>query len=120
MSPNLMRLVYACEFLLALVAIFTAWSEIGGQATLDLMSWGWKLGLSFALAASTVLYTAAIISQDSLWTLRSTRWLSAMVIVLLVMGTVTYFYAMQVESGDPQDNAPSAAHHALASFFQNA
>ncbi len=116
-----MRLVYACEFLLALVAIFTAWSEIGGQATLDLMSWGWKLGLSFALAAATVLYTAAILSQDSLWTLRSTRWFSAIVVLILIMGTVTYFYALQVDASDSDESSPpSSAHHALGSTFKTA
>ncbi len=110
-----MRLVYACEFLLALVAIFTSWSEIGGQATLDLMSWGWKFGLSFALAASIVVYSASLIAQDSLWTLRSTRWLSAIVVIVIIMGVVTYFYAMQVESGDSDSNTPSAVHSAFAS-----
>ncbi len=120
MSSKLIRLAYVCEFLLALIAIFTAWSEIGGQATLDLMTWGWKFGLSFGLAAATVLYTAAILSQDSLWTLRSTRWFSAMVVLILIMGTVTYFYAMQVESGDSDESTPSSARHALASPFKTA
>ena len=54
MSPKLLRLVYACEFLVALIAVFTTWSEIGGQATLDLMHWSWKLGLGFALSAAFV------------------------------------------------------------------
>ncbi len=54
MTKKLLRLVYAFEFLIALIAIFTAWSEIGGQAALDLMHWGWKLGLSIALAFAIV------------------------------------------------------------------
>jgi len=104
MTPKLLRLLYAFEFLIALVAIFTAWSEIGGQAALDLMHWGWKLGLSLTLATTIVAYTAAVISEDRLWTLRSARWLSAIAVVMLVLGIVTYYYALQedtTESDEP-------------------
>ena len=108
MSSKLLRLVFACEFLIALVAIFTSWSEVGGQATLDIMHWGWKLGLSLALAAATVAYSAAISADDALWTLRSARWLTAIVIVVLAMGVVTYFYSLQVDSGDSDETTNSA------------
>ena len=113
MNHRLMRLVYACEFLLALVAIFTAWSEIGGQAALDLMHWGWKLGFGAALAGAFVLYTAALVAEESLWNLRSARWMTAIVVLLFAMGAVTYFYALQVDTGDSDDTAPSSAHHAV-------
>lgn len=103
MTPRLLRLVYAFEFLIALVAIFTAWSEIGGQAALDLMHWGWKLGLSVGLALSFVLYTVAIVSEDSLWTVRSARWLALMLVFFLGMGAVTYYYSMQAETGDSDE-----------------
>jgi hypothetical protein len=103
MTQKLLRLIYAFEFLIALVAIFTAWSEIGGQAALDLMHWGWKLGLSIGLAGATVAYTAAVVSEDSLWTLRSTRWLTAIVLLLLGIGVVTYFYVLQEDSGESDE-----------------
>lgn len=118
MSPTLLRLVYVCEFLLALFTIFTAWSEIGGQATLDLMFWAWKLGLSVALAAAFVAWTAALLTEDSLWNLRSARWFTAIVVLLLVMGAVTYFYSLQVDAGDSDESTPSAAHHAASSEFR--
>ncbi len=116
MSPQLIRLVYAFEFLFALVAIFTAWSEIGGQAALDLMHWGWKLGLSLALAVAFVAYTDAIVSSESIWSIRPARWLTAVVILLLTMGAVTYFYALQVDTGDSDETAPSTVRHALTSI----
>ncbi|MGA8026025.1 MAG: hypothetical protein WB992_02695 [Bryobacteraceae bacterium] len=115
MTLKLLRLAYALEFLIALVAIFTAWSEIGGQGALDLMHWGWKLGLSFALAGAIVAYTAAVISQDSMWSLRSARWLTAIVVVTLAIGVVTYYYALQEDTGEPDDTgAISALHSAVA------
>ena len=109
MTPKLLRILYAFEFLIALIAIFTAWSEIGGQAALDLMHWGWKFGLSLALAGSFVAYTAAVASQVSPWTLRSARWLSAMLLVLIAMGVVTYFYVLLDEASEPDDNGTISA-----------
>jgi hypothetical protein len=117
MSPRLLRLVYVCEFLVALLTIFTAWSEIGGQATLDLMFWGWKFTLSFGLAVAFVAWTAALLSEDSLWNLRSARWFSAIIVLLLAMGAVTWFYSLQVDAGVSDESAPQA-HHAASLGFE--
>lgn len=103
MTPKLLRLLYAFEFLLALVAIFTAWSEIGGQNALDLMHWGWKLGLGAGLAGAFVAYTAAVVSEESMWSLRSARWLAAIVIVTVAIGVVTYYYAIQEDTTEPDN-----------------
>lgn len=110
MRPKLLRLVYAFEFLIALIAIFTAWSEIGGQAALDLMHWGWKLGLSSALAGAIVAYTAALVSQEPIWTLRSTRWLTAIIIVAVAMAGVTYYYVKQEDGADSDESGTTSAY----------
>jgi len=104
MNDKLLRLAYAFEFLLAIVAIFTAWSEIGGQGALDLMHWGWKLGFSLVLAWAIVAYTIAICDSGSWWTLRSARWLAAIVVTVVAMGIVTYFYALQVDTGESDES----------------
>ena len=104
MTPKSIRLVYVCEYLLALVAIFTAWSEVGGQTALDVMPWGWKLGLGAALAAAIVAYSAAVASEDSLWTMRSARWLTAICVLLLAIGIVTYYYVLEDETVDTDDS----------------
>ena len=98
MPPKLLRVVFTLEFLVALIAIFTAWSEIGGQSVLDAMHWAWKMGLSLALAVSTVGYSAAIAAEDKLWTLRSARWAAAVVVSLLAIIAVTSYFALQVET----------------------
>src|SRR5438552_13342339 len=110
MKPKLLRLVYAFEFLIGLVAIFTVWSEIGGQAALDLMHWGWKLGLSLALAGAIVAYTAALVSEEFVWSLRSARWLTAIIVVAAVMGAVTYYYVMQEEGTDSDESGTISAY----------
>ena len=103
MNTKLLRLAYAFEFLLGMLAIFTSWSEIGGQASLDLMNWGWKLGFSVSLATAVVAYTSTIVSNESLWTLSSARWMTLIVLLLVGMGIVTYFYAVQAEAGQSDE-----------------
>ena len=48
---HILRLAYTTQFLLALLAIFVVWSEIGGQSHLDLMPWYLKLVLGGGAAA---------------------------------------------------------------------
>jgi len=109
MSTGLWRLAYAFEFLVAIVAVFTAWPEIGGQDALDLMHWGWRLGLGLAMAAAIVAYTGALVSEPSVWSPRAARRLSALLLLALVMGAVTYYYVLQVEkeSSDEEKGTPS-------------
>lgn len=116
MSVKLLRLVYICEFLIALIAIFSAWSEIGGQATLDLMHWSFKLVFGLGLAGAVVAYSAALVKEDALWTMRSARWLTAIVILICAMGAVTYFYSLQVDAGDSDEGPPM--HHAFSASFK--
>ena len=104
MTAKLIRLAYAFEYLVAMVAIFTAWSEIGGQAALDLMHWAYKLSFSLALAWAIVAYTAAVVSSESIWTMRSVRWLTVIILIVAAMGIVTYFYALQEYSGDSDES----------------
>lgn len=110
MTPKHLRLIYVFEFLISVIAIFTAWSEIGGQAALDLMHWGWKFGLGLGLAAVIVGYTAALVSSESVWTMRTSRWLALILVLLLGIGVVTYYYYLQEDTGetnDEQDNVTS-------------
>lgn len=118
MNSKVLRLAYVFEFLLALVAIFTAWSEIGGQAALDLMHWAWKLAFSVLLAGAVVAYTSAIISNESLWTLTSARWLTVIVLLIAGMGIVTYFYAMQADAGQSDENGTVSFAHPRPALFR--
>jgi len=40
-----LRLAYATQYLIAVIAVFVLWSQVGGQSHLDLMPWYVKLGL---------------------------------------------------------------------------
>ena len=104
MTVQQLRLIYVFEFLIAMMAIFTAWSEIGGQPALDLMHWGWKLGFSLILAGSIVAFTASVASSESFWTVRSARWMTAIVLTIAAMGVVTYFYSLQEDAGSTDES----------------
>lgn len=112
MTPKLIRLAYAIEFLIGIMATFTAWSEIGGQDALDLMPWEWKLGFSIGLCAAIVAYTSAIVTNDRFWTMRSARWMTAIVLIAGGMAAVTYYYALQVGANetDEPSNLSSLVH----------
>jgi hypothetical protein len=109
MPPRYLRLVFVSEFLVAVIAVFTAWSEIGGQAALDLMPWGWKFGLGIGLSASLVAYSAGLLSSDSLWNPRSAKWMALMIVLLLAMGVVTYYYVLQVRVSDSVEDQENSA-----------
>ena len=104
MTPKHLRFIYVFEFLIAVIAIFTAWSEVGGQAALDLMHWGCKFGLGFGLAITIVGYTAAVVSSESIWSMRTSRWLALGLVLLLSMGVVTYYSALPEDTGDTNDD----------------
>lgn len=103
MTQKLLRLAYLSEFFLGVIAIFTAWSEIGGQVSLDAMPWGWKFGLGLGLSAASVGYTAALVSRESVWNKQACQWLTTIIVLLLVMGVVTWFYAVQASASEGSD-----------------
>lgn len=108
MTPKYLRIVFFSEFLLAVIAVFTAWSEVGGQAALDIMPWGWKFGLGIGLAVALVAFSAALSGATSIWNTRSAKWLAVVIVLLLAMGVVTYYYVLQIEStdtGQEQENS---------------
>jgi uncharacterized PurR-regulated membrane protein YhhQ (DUF165 family) len=109
MTPKYLRIIFLSEFLVAVIAIFTAWSEIGGQAALDVMPWGWKAGLGVGLSVAFVCYSAAVLTSDSIWNARSAKWLAIMLVLVLAIGVVTYYYMLQVESNEPGSEQENSA-----------
>jgi cell division protein FtsW (lipid II flippase) len=85
-----LRLIYIFEFLVALTAVYTTWSEVGGQAHLDLMSWYWKGLLGVGLSWAIVRLTAAIVERERVWNRRSVLWLACVLAFLVMIGLATY------------------------------
>jgi hypothetical protein len=92
MDQRFLRVLYALEFLLALIAIYTVWSQVGGQGHLDQMDWRWKLALGVGIAYAAVKATAAAVSNARAWNAGSLRWLSVVLALTAAAAFVTYYY----------------------------
>ena len=102
-----LRLAYSIEFLIALTAIFTVWSQVGGQGHLDLLPWYSKLTLTLALAWCCVRFTAGLV-EHATWTRSTTAWFAGIVIVSIAMAGLTYYYHLH-EVPDESDSDDTTA-----------
>jgi heme/copper-type cytochrome/quinol oxidase subunit 3 len=107
LNHALARLLYIIEFFLALLAILTLWSQVGGQTHLDLMPWHLKLSLSVAMAVASVKATAAAVTTHRAWNRRTLSWLAIVVLLGIVMGLITYYYHLTEPRDD--DDMPQVA-----------
>jgi hypothetical protein len=92
LDNRFLRPLLIVEFLIAMEAIFTVWSEVGGQYHLDLMFWPWKLGISLASAGLIVAITANLVRNDGRITRRILLFCSLLIAIFVLAGVVTYYY----------------------------
>ena len=102
----ILRLAYTTQFLLALIAVFFVWGEVGGQGHLDLMPWYLKLGLGTGVAFATVRATMAAVSREPAWNGGTLKWFGILVALALVCGLATYYYHLygETDENDEQDS----------------
>jgi hypothetical protein len=108
LGPSLLRLAYALEFLIALIAIISLWSEIGGEGHLDLMPWYIKLGCIVGLAWCCVRFTAALVERQEVWTRRTISWFAGILLFCIAMAGITYYYHLHEEQDDGDDENTAA------------
>lgn len=99
----LLRLAYSTQFLIAVIAIFVIWSQVGGQGHLDLVPWPVKLGLGLAAAYGVVRTTAASVSGDRAWNGQAVRWLGLTLALLAACGYASYYAHLNLEETDEED-----------------
>jgi hypothetical protein len=112
----LLRLAYATLFLIALIAVFVLWSQVGGQSHLDYMAWQWKLLLGGGAAFAAVKATAASVAGERAWNGKTLRWLGILVMLLAACGVASYYVHMYVEPDDDAQQDDSAAGGARGGF----
>jgi hypothetical protein len=105
----ILRLAYTTLFLLALLAVFELWSQVGGQSHLDLMPWYLKLVLGGGAALATVRATATAVSHERPWNGQTLRWLGILVALLIGCGLASYYYHVYEEQQDQTDDTVSSA-----------
>lgn len=103
------RLAYAFEFLVALIAVYVLWSEVGGQSHLDLMPWYLKLGLGVGAAVAAVKATDAAVSHEHPWNGHTLKWFGITLVLLLGCGLASYYSHLYLEdNGDDQGDDNTA------------
>jgi len=110
----ILRLAYTTQFLIALIAIFVLWSQVGGQGHLDLIPWYIKFGLGAGAAFATVKATVAAVSRDSAWNGGTLKWFGILVALLIGCGLVTYYVHVYDEDDEDQDQQDDSAVSLLA------
>ena len=98
----LLRLAYTTQFLIALIAIFVLWGQVGGQSHLELVPWYLKLVFGTGAAFAAVKATAAAVGRERSWNGRSLRWLGVTIALLICCGLASY-YAHLNEETDEED-----------------
>ena len=106
----ILRLAYAAQFLIALIAIFVLWSEVGGQSHLDLMPWYLKLGLGAGAAFAAAKATAAAVSHTHTWNWATLKWCGITLALLVGCGLASYYYHVygEADEEDQQDTQTSS------------
>ena len=100
----LLRLAYSALYLVALIAVYVLWSQVGGQSHLDLLPWHVKLGLGALAALAVVRATAAAVAGERGWNAQSLRWLGLALALLIGCGLASYYSHVYLEdSGDESD-----------------
>jgi hypothetical protein len=106
---NILRLVYVVEFLIAVMAVLTLWSQIGGQGHLDLMPWYLKLGLTMAMALITVMGTMAAISHPDPWNAKAIAFVILGLLIACGMAAASYYYHIHENDEDEGDDTTNTA-----------
>jgi|SRR5689334_24745754 hypothetical protein len=111
----ILRLAYITLFLIALFTVFTLWSQVGGQAHLDLLPWHIKLALAIAASYAIVRAAAAAVASERGWNPQSVRWLG-MVLATLVLCGVASFYAHTNLEDTGDDGGDSTDDTSISSY----
>jgi hypothetical protein len=110
-DKRFIRLAYAIEFPLVLIAFFMLWREVAGESHLELIFWYWKLGIGLGVAWAAVKATAAAISGERAWNVRTVRWVTVIAVLMLIGGLVTYYghlyYEDQGDGSDEEQDEPA-------------
>lgn len=109
MHSGWLRFALVCEFLLAVIAVFTLWSQVGGQGHLDLMTWYWKLLLGGGLSLTVVLLTRSLVEGERWLTRGVVTWALLAVLLVAGMALVTMYYHAHEATEEGDEESTTAA-----------
>ena len=103
----LLRLAYTTLFLIAVLAVFELWSQVGGQSHLDLMPWYLKLILGTGAAFTIVKAAAAAIAGERAWNRHTLRWAGILLALLIGCGLASYYAHLYLEEDEQEEQSVS-------------
>jgi heme/copper-type cytochrome/quinol oxidase subunit 3 len=109
----LLRLAYSTLYLVAVIAVFVAWSQVGGQSHIDLLPWWVKLVLGMSMALAIVRAIMAAQSGERAWNGQTLKWLGLTIALGVLCGMATYYAHMYLEDTDSGDSEADQAISAL-------
>jgi hypothetical protein len=109
MPPYFLRLAYVAQFLLALIAVWTVWGQVGGQDHLDLMPWYAKLALSVTLSWVVVMGTMAAVAERRVWNGKVIAYFVIGLCIAAGMAALTYYYHVHENDGGDEDSVTTTA-----------
>jgi hypothetical protein len=104
----ILRLAYTTLFLIALLAVFEFWSQVGGQSHLDLMPWYLKLVLGAGAAFAVVKAAAAAVAGERAWNRQTLRWAGILLALLIGCGLASYYAHLYLEQDEEEDQSVSS------------
>jgi len=104
-----LRLAYATQFLIAAIAVYELWSQIGGQSHLDVMPWYVKLGLGAGAALAVVKATHAAVSYEHAWNGGTLKWFGILLVFLLGCGLASYYCHLYLEDNGDEGSGDNTA-----------
>jgi hypothetical protein len=105
---RILRLAYVAEFLIALVAAFVLWEEVGGSNHLEMIPWYWKLAIGAGAALAATRATAAAVEGERGWNARSLRWVGILLSLVAAAGVLTYAHHL-LETDEEDESGPVSA-----------
>ena len=117
----LLRLAYTTQFLIALIAIFVLWGQVGGESHLDLVPWYLKLVFGVGGAFAAVKATVAAVGKERPWNGQTLRWLGVVIALLVCCGLASYYAHLNEETdqGDEQQTGSLSSEFAAPRLARN-
>jgi hypothetical protein len=115
----ILRLAYTTLFLIALLAVFELWSQVGGQSHLDLMPWYLKLVLGAGAAFAVVKAAAAAVAGERAWNRQTLRWAGILLVLLIGCGLASYYVHLYGEEDEQDEQNVSRSGKVLAPWCRS-
>lgn len=107
-----LRLAYATQFLIAVIAAYVLWSQVGGQTHFDALPWYVTGGLILAAAFAIVKATHEAVNHDSSWNTGTLKWCAILLALIAACGMASLYAHDYLEDEEPGegDTALSLLH----------